>query len=78
MLGLLPVVIGRGEFVVGQSGVGLLRSMLIDVMLEEVAVEDRGGALHLNQLLPAHRQQVLTDLPPIRATRDSVIAGHVA
>lgn len=50
VLGLLPVVIGRGEFVVGQSGVGLLRSMLIDVMLEEVAVEDRGGALHLNQL----------------------------
>lgn len=78
VLGLLPVVVGREEFVVGQSGVGLLRSMLIDLMLEDVAVEDRGGALHLNRLLPADRQQILAELPPLRATRDSVIAGHVA
>lgn len=78
VLGLLPVVVGREEFVVGQSGVDLLRSMLIDVMLEDVAVEDRGGALHLNLLLPAERQQILTDLPPLQATRESVIAGHVA
>lgn len=42
VLGLLPTVVGREEFVVGQSGVGLLRSMLIDLMLEEVAVEERG------------------------------------
>ncbi len=78
VLGLLPVVIGREEFVVGQSGAGLLRSMLIDMMLEDVAVEDRGGALHLNRLLPAHRRQILADLPPLQATRESVIAGHVA
>lgn len=63
VLGLLPVVIGRGEFVVGESGASLLRDMLIDVMLEDVAVEDRGGALHLNRLLPAERQQLLIDLP---------------
>jgi predicted nucleotidyltransferase len=78
VLGLLPVVVGREEFVVGESGAGLLRSMLIDLMLEDVAVEDRGGALHLNQLLPPDRRQVLTDLPPLQATRESVIAGHVA
>jgi len=70
VLGLLPVVVGREEFVVGQSGAGLLRSMLIDLMLEDVAVEDRGGALHLNLLLPAERRQNLADLPPLQATRE--------
>ncbi|MEV5960929.1 nucleotidyltransferase domain-containing protein [Kribbella sp. NPDC051952] len=78
VLGLLPVVIGRAEFVVGQSGAGLLRALLIDLMLEDVAVEDRGGALHLDRLLPADRQQLLTNLPPLQATRESVIAAHVA
>lgn len=78
VLGLLPVVIGREEFVVGVSGAGLLRSMLIDLMLEDVAVEDRGGALHLNRLLPPNRLRILTDLPPLESTRESVIAGHLA
>ncbi len=78
VLGLLPVVVGREEFAVGQSGAGLLRDMLIDVMLEDVAIEDRGGALHLNRLLPADRQQILSDLPALQATRESVIAAHVA
>jgi len=78
VLGLLPVVVGREEFVLAVSGVGLLRDMLIEVMLEDVAVEDRGGALHLNRLLPAGRRQVLSDLPALRATRESVIDAHVA
>lgn len=78
VLGLLPVVVGREEFVLAVSGVGLLRDMLIDLMLEDVATEDRGGALHLNPLLPADRQQVLSDLPALRATRESVIDAHVA
>lgn len=78
VLGLLPVAIGREEFAVGVSGVGLLRQMLIDLMLEDVAVEDRGGALHLNSLLPADRQQTLANLPPLQATRESVINANVA
>ncbi|MFI5692225.1 nucleotidyltransferase domain-containing protein [Kribbella sp. NPDC051586] len=78
VLGLLPVVVGREEFVVGESGAGLLRQMLVDLMLEDVAVEDRGGALHLNLLLPVERQQILIDLPPLQATRESVITAHVA
>ncbi|MGI8868819.1 MAG: nucleotidyltransferase domain-containing protein [Mycobacteriales bacterium] len=78
VLGLLPVVVGREEFVVGESGAGLLRDMLIDLMLEDVAVENRGGALHLNRLLSTDRQQILIDLPPLKATRESVIGAHVA
>lgn len=78
VLGLLPVVAGRSEYVVGASGVGLLRQLLIQLMLEDVAVEDRGGALHLRPLLPEARLQALQDLPPIAATREAVIAGHLA
>ncbi|WP_432886733.1 nucleotidyltransferase domain-containing protein [Kribbella sp. CA-245084] len=77
VLGLLPVAIGREEYVVGQSGAGLLRQMLIDLMLEDVAVEDRGGALHLDRLLPADRQQLLASLPPLQATRDAVITANL-
>jgi len=78
VLGLLPVVVGRGEYVLGESGAGLLREMLIELMLEDVAVEDRGGALYLNRLLPSDRLQTLVDLPVMAANRQSVLAAHVA
>jgi len=77
VLGLLPVAIGREEYVVGESGAGLLRQMLIDLMLEDVAVEDRGGVLHLDRLLPADRQQILAGLPPLQATREAVITANI-
>ncbi|SDU76844.1 nucleotidyltransferase domain-containing protein [Jiangella alkaliphila] len=78
VLGLLPVVLGRDEYVVAASGTGLLRQLLIQLMLEDVAVEDRGGALRLAGLLPPERLRVLTELPAIEATRASALAGHVA
>jgi hypothetical protein len=78
VLGLLPVVVGRGEYALGQSGAGLLREMLIQLMLEDVAVEDRGGALYLNRLLPPDRRQTLVDLPAMAATRESVLTANVA
>lgn len=78
VLGLLPVVIGRQECLIGVSGVELLRSMIIQLMLQDVPVEDRGGALHLNRLLPADRRQALTGLPAVSATREAVITGHLA
>jgi hypothetical protein len=78
VLGLLPVVVGRGEYVLGESGAGLLREMLIQLMLEDVAVEDRGGALYLNRLLPPDRRQTLIDLPAMAATRESVLTANAA
>jgi hypothetical protein len=78
VLGLLPVVVGRQEYVVAASGVGLLRGLLIQLMLQDVAIEDRGGALKLAGVLPADRLQALADLPAVEATRESVIAGHLA
>lgn len=78
VLGLLPVVIGRGEHVVGASGAGLLRTLVIQLMVEDVAVEDRGGALRLRGLLPDDRLAAIEALPAIEATRESVIAVHLA
>ncbi len=78
VLGLLPVVVGRGEHVVGASGATLLRTMLVQLALEDVAVEDRGGALHLRALLPDERYQEIAGLPPVLATRDAVVEAHTA
>ena len=78
VLGLLPVVVGRGEYVLGVSGANLLREMLIQLLLQDVAVEERGGALHLNTLLPPDRQQMLVDLPAMAANHESVLAANVA
>jgi hypothetical protein len=61
-----------------RAATALLRELLIQLMLEDVAVEDRGGALHLNGLITEARLQALRDLPPIAATREAVIAGHLA
>lgn len=78
VLGLLPVVLGREEQVVGASGAGLVRTLVVQLMLEDTAVEDRGGALRLRGLLPEDRLSALAALPPIEATRESVIAVHLA
>jgi predicted nucleotidyltransferase len=78
VLGLLPVVIGREEYVVAASGAGLLRTLLIQLMAEDTHVADRGGALKLNGLLPPQRLQALAGLPPIAATRESAIEAHLA
>ena len=78
VMGLLPVVLGRREHVVGVSGAGLLRGLIVQLFLEDVAVEDRGGALHLNTLLPPKRLDQLTDLPGVEATHDSVLEAHLA
>lgn len=78
VLGLLPVVLGREEYVVGASGAGLLRQMVIQLFLEDVAVEDRGGALHLRTLLPAERLRQLAELPPLEASREGVLEAHLA
>jgi hypothetical protein len=78
VLGLLPVVLGRDELVAGALGAGLLQQLLVRLMLEDVEVPDRGGALHLAPLLPADRYAALAALPPLAATRDAVLGFHLA
>jgi predicted nucleotidyltransferase len=50
VLGLLAVVAGRGEYLVGVTGAGMLRSHLISLLLEENDMSDT-GVLHLSQVL---------------------------
>jgi predicted nucleotidyltransferase len=78
VLGLLAVVIGRGELLVAVTGCGHLRSHLVSLFLETASVEDRGGVLKLNPLLSDQQRAVLEGLPPVVATRESVIAVHRA
>ena len=75
---LLPVALGRDDYVVAASGSTLLRTMLIQLMVESVEAEDRGGALHLSTLLDAEQYRTVEALPPIAGTRESAIAFHRA
>lgn len=77
VLGLLPVAIGRGEYLAGLTPVMLLRGHLIDLFL--IANDaPRGGAKRLNPLLTAEQRRALERLPPLVPTRDAIIAGHLA
>ncbi len=77
VLGLLPVVAGRGEHVTAARGAGMLRDMLIDLMLEDAELPEPQGALHLGQLLPLDDMATLAALPPALPDRLDVEA-HVA
>ena len=80
VLGLLPVVLGRGEYAVGASGAGLLRTLILQLMLEDAVLggAERGGALRLKGILPDDRLAAYTALPAIEATRTSVVSTHLA
>ncbi|GAA1554611.1 nucleotidyltransferase domain-containing protein [Kribbella lupini] len=64
--------------VVAASGSTLLRTMLVQLMVESVEVEDRGGALHLSALLDPEHYRTIEALPPIVATRESAVEVHRA
>ncbi len=78
VLGLMPVGMGRGEYVTLVKGVGLLRDMLADLMLEECPLPDRGGALHQSRLLTPDQMSVLMRLPFPGPEREAVMAAHIA
>jgi predicted nucleotidyltransferase len=80
VFGLAAVAMGREEYVLGLTGIGYLRNMTLDLMLEEnsVAPWTRGGALHRNVFLSAQQQAELIGLPPLSATRDSLLEANKA
>lgn len=77
VLGLLPVVIGRGELIVGLTPVALLRDALIELYLLENGAS-RGGAKRLNNLLTNEQRRALEALPPLAPTAEAIIANHRA
>ncbi len=78
ILGLLPVAMGRQEYLNGITGVFHLRNLLVDLLVEETGAPHRGGALHLNRLITQEQKDALASLPPLVPTRDAVIAAHLA
>lgn len=78
VLGLLAVGVGRREWVLGLTGVDLLRRMTIDLMLEEngVGPAERGGALRRDAFLTEDQRDDLAGLSPVRADRAGIIAAN--
>ncbi|MEP3276292.1 MAG: hypothetical protein ABJN26_07555 [Stappiaceae bacterium] len=78
VLGLLPVAMGRGEYVTAIKGLGLLRDMLTDLLLENTPTVDRGGILHLSRQLAQDDMALLASLPYPGPNRDEIIKAHIA
>lgn len=78
ILGLLHLTAGRGEYINGVLGVFHLRNLLVELLIEETAAPNRGGALHLNRLLTDEQKELLTSLPPALPNRDAMISACLA
>lgn len=76
--GMAPVALGREEYVVGVTGAGLLRGLLIELLIEEKALPQPSGALHLSRLLAPEDMAMLAELPVASATREGVLAANLA
>jgi len=79
VIGLLPLGVGREEWLVAVAGIGILRQLALDLMLEEngVGPGERGGALRRNPLLTLEQRQTLEGLSPVAANRASVIEASL-
>lgn len=78
ILGLLHLVVGRGEYLNGVLGLFHLRNKLVELMIQETNAPDRGGMLHLNRLITDAQKAVLTALPPPVPEREAMITAHLA
>ncbi len=78
ILSLAPVAVGRQEWIVMQDGVGHLRRLLIELMLEEngVGPGERGGAKKLNPFLSPEQRLELESLAPPRAAEAELLAAN--
>ncbi|ADD40840.1 nucleotidyltransferase domain-containing protein [Stackebrandtia nassauensis] len=78
VLGLLPVVLGRGEHALGVAGFGLLHGMLVQALRLTARVVDPGGVLSLKHLIPEDVYQRLEEIPAVEAEPASLIDAHLA
>jgi len=78
VLGLLPVVVERGELVTATSGALMLRQLLTTLLRYRVEGPRMSGALHLSRVLPADEMAALGALPPVYAERSAVVRAHVS
>lgn len=74
--GLSPGAVARQEWLVMQQGCELLRTMTINLMLEENAVPPTArGAKALNAFLAPDQRAALEAIVPPPAERDALVAG---
>ncbi|MGZ4437475.1 MAG: hypothetical protein ACXVWU_03260 [Nocardioides sp.] len=78
VLGLLPVVVERGELVTATSGALMLRQLLTTLLRYRVEGPRMSGALHLSRVLPADEMAALAALPPVYAERSAVVRAHTS
>lgn len=78
VLGLLPVVVGRGELVTAATGASLLRQMLTTLLRYRAEGPRLSGNLHLSRVLPADELAALAALPPVYAERGAVVRAHLS
>ncbi len=78
VLGLLPVVVGRGELVTAVTGAGLLRQLLTTLLRYRAEGPRLSGGLRLNEVLPADELAALAALPPLYAEQGAVVRAHLA
>ncbi len=73
VLGLLPVVMNRGDLVGAIAGSGLLREHLVALFRYELVDKPARGALNETAQLTSEGAKVLVGLPPLAANRTSIL-----
>ncbi|MDB5535925.1 MAG: hypothetical protein JWP26_388 [Devosia sp.] len=76
MLGLLPVALGRREYVTMVLGIGMMRGHLETLLMQDVTNPDPGGILHQSKLLPSDQMQLLASLPYPGPQREALIEAN--
>lgn len=78
MLGLLPVGLGREEYVTMVLGVGMMRGHLEALLMQDVTHPDPGGMLHQSRLLTPEQMTLLKSLPYPGPDRQALIEANFA
>ena len=79
ILGLMVLSLGREEYLLGLSGIGFMRQLTMDLMLEEngIGPMSRGGALSRRPLLTQEQLAELDGLATVSADREGIIRGNL-
>lgn len=76
ILGLMTVSLGRGDHLNGVTGVTYLRSLLIDLMIQESSLGRRGN-MNLSRILTPPQVESLASLALPAPDREAIIAANL-
>lgn len=76
VVGLLPVAIGRQDYVLGQSGAQILRDSLLRLMMINDFSGISRGTLSMRKSLSQENYDVMSNVPLIVADKDALINCH--